>query len=85
MFTYQRYPWAAILVVVEGITSIIMVIVHGANHFGIVPLAHSQLSVVPEMTAEISARSSMDQFPPVSIDGSRVNAVFLFLLFFGLF
>ena len=85
MFTYQRYPWAAILVVVEGVKIIIMVVVHSANHLGVVSLAHSQLSVVAEMTAEISARSSMDQFPPVSINDSRSNAIFLLLLFFGLF
>jgi len=46
--------------VVVGITSIIMVVVHGAHHVSVVALAHSQLGVVSEMTAEISARSSMD-------------------------
>lgn len=59
VFTYQWYPRATILVI-EGITSIIMVVVHGAHHLSVVTLAHSQLGVVAEMTAEISARSSMD-------------------------
>ena len=59
VLTYQRYS-RAIILVIEGITCVIMIIVHCSHHGGVVALLHPQVGSVPEVSAEISARSFMD-------------------------